>query len=89
MFPHFTYEQESLPLGDDCLLVAYSDGVTEAMNATEEMFGEERIAALVDQYKHAPAAEIIDQLVAAVRKHAAGYPQSDDITVVIVRRKST
>lgn len=89
MFPHFTYEQESLPLGDDCLLVAYSDGVTEAMNAAEEMFGEERIAALVDQYKHAPAAEIIDQLVAAVRKHAAGYPQSDDITIVIVRRKST
>ncbi len=87
MLPDFSFEQESVPLDEDCLLVAYSDGVTEAMNAQEEMFGEERIAAVIDQHKHAPASEIIDHLVSAVKTFAAGYPQSDDITVVVMRRK--
>lgn len=87
MLPEFTYEQESVSLEDDSILVAYSDGVTEAMNAQEDMFGEERIAAVIDQHKHAPATEIIDHLVSAVKTFAAGHPQSDDITVVVMRRK--
>jgi sigma-B regulation protein RsbU (phosphoserine phosphatase) len=87
MLPDFTYEQESVQLEDDSILVAYSDGVTEAMNAQEDMFGEERIAAVIDQHKQAPASEIIDHLVSAVKTFAAGHPQSDDITVVVMRRK--
>ncbi len=86
MLPEFSFEEESVPLEEDSILIVYSDGVTEAMNAEEEMFGDDRIAALLDQHKYAPASEIIDQLVAAVKKHANGYPQSDDITVVVVRR---
>jgi len=86
MLPDFSFEQESIPLEDDSILVAYSDGVTEAMNVQEEMFGEERIAAVIEQHKHAPASEIIDHLVSAVKTFAAGYPQSDDITVVVMRR---
>jgi sigma-B regulation protein RsbU (phosphoserine phosphatase) len=89
MLPDFTYEQESVPLEGDSILVAYSDGVTEAMNAAEEMFGEERIAAVIDQHKHAPASEVIDHLVSAVKSFAAGHPQSDDITVVVMRRKKS
>jgi sigma-B regulation protein RsbU (phosphoserine phosphatase) len=87
MLPDFVFEEDSVALEDDCMLVLYSDGVTEAMNSEEEQFGDDRIAAVLDQHKHAPASEIIDHLVAAVKKHAAGYPQSDDITVVVMRRK--
>lgn len=87
MLPEFTYEEESIPLEEDSILVAYSDGVSEAMNTQEEMFGEERIASVIDQHRHKPAVEIIDQLVSAVKEFAAGYPQSDDITIVVVRRK--
>jgi phosphoserine phosphatase RsbU/P len=86
MLPDFSFEQESVPLEDDSILVAYSDGVTEAMNVQEEMFGEERIAAVIDQHRLAPASEIIDHLVSAVKTFAAGHPQSDDITVVVMRR---
>jgi phosphoserine phosphatase RsbU/P len=87
MLPEFGFEEESVPLEEDSTLVIYSDGVTEAMNAEEEQFGDDRIAAVLDEHKHAPASEIIDHLVAAVKKHAAGHPQSDDITVVVMRRK--
>lgn len=87
MLPEFPFEQECVPLEEDCLIVAFSDGVTEAMNAQEEQFGEERVAAVINQHRNAPVTEIIDHLVAAVKTHAAGHPQSDDITVVVVRRK--
>lgn len=87
MLPEFLFEQESVPLDEDSLIVAFSDGISEAMNAQEEQFGEERIAAVIDQHRNAPVSEIIDHLVAAVKNHAAGHPQSDDITVVVVRRK--
>lgn len=87
MLPEFAFEEESIPLEHDSLLLVYSDGVTEAMNAQEDMFGDDRIAAVLDDHKLASPSEIIDQLVAAVKKHAAGHPQSDDITVVVLRRK--
>lgn len=86
MLPDFAFQQESVSLDQNTLIVAFSDGVTEAMNAQEEQFGEERVAAIVEQHKHASAHEIIDDIVAAVRKHAGSTPQSDDITVVVMRR---
>jgi len=88
MIPEYTYEDESVPFEEGCFLVAYSDGVTEAMNAEEEMFGEACIASLIDQHRDASASELIDKIVAAVKQHAGGYPQSDDITLVVVRRKA-
>ena len=86
MLPEFTFEQGTIPIEEHSMLVIFSDGVTEAMNAEEDQFGEARIAEVLAQYKEAPAAQVIDQLVAAVKKHAAGHPQSDDITVVVLRR---
>ena len=89
MLPEFGFEEESVLLDEDSMLVIYSDGVTEAMNAAEDMFGDEGVAAVLDQHQQASPAEVINALVAAVKKHAAGYPQSDDITVVVVRRKKS
>ncbi|HTY36746.1 MAG TPA: GAF domain-containing SpoIIE family protein phosphatase [Bacteroidota bacterium] len=89
MLPEFGFEEESVQLDEDSMLVIYSDGVTEAMNAAEDMFGDEGVAAVLDQHQQASPAEVISALVAAVKKHAAGYPQSDDITVVVVRRKKS
>ena len=86
MLPGFRFEEETVSLEEDCVLIMHSDGVTEAMNSEEEQFGDDRIAAVLDHHKHASPPEIIDHLVAAVKKHAAGHPQSDDITVVVVRR---
>ena len=86
MLPDFTFEQGSIPIEEHSMLVIFSDGVTEAMNADEDQFGEARIAEVLAQHKEAPAAEVIDHLVAAVKKYTAGHPQSDDITVVVLRR---
>jgi phosphoserine phosphatase RsbU/P len=86
MLPEFTFEQGTTPIEEHSMLVIFSDGVTEAMNAEEEQFGEARIAEVLARHKDAPASEVIDHLVAAVRNYTAGHPQSDDITVVVLRR---
>jgi phosphoserine phosphatase RsbU/P len=80
------YEDENITLEVGDLLVIQSDGVCEAMNGSEEQFGEERLQALLLEQKHRKAEEIIDSVVKEVRKHAGAHPQSDDITVMVIKR---
>jgi len=67
-------------------LVVQSDGVSEAMNGNQEQFGEERLQALLLEQKNSSAEEIIDSVVREVRKHAGAHPQSDDITIMVIKR---
>jgi sigma-B regulation protein RsbU (phosphoserine phosphatase) len=73
-----------LQLGDT--LVLYTDGVTEAFDAAGAMFEEKGLLACLCNATGQPAAETASMVLAAVRHHAGDHPQSDDITVVTVRR---
>ena len=74
-----------LECGDGLLL--YTDGVTEAMDARDGMFGEERlVAALSDAGPHDGAAHMMAAVRAAVDEFTAGAEQYDDITMVGFRR---
>jgi sigma-B regulation protein RsbU (phosphoserine phosphatase) len=83
---HFPYEEALLTLAPGDLLVLYSDGVTEAGNTQQEFFGEPRLMEVIRQHRNAPAVEIIEHIVAAVRAHAGAADQTDDITLVVVKR---
>jgi sigma-B regulation protein RsbU (phosphoserine phosphatase) len=86
------YEDDAVDFGLGDLLVAYSDGITEAMDDSEgefgEEFGEERLLALLREHREESAGRLIDAIVGAVRAHAKTRPQSDDMTVVVVRRNA-
>lgn len=69
--------------------VLFSDGVTEAMNPAEELFGEKRLLAHVARTHAAASTELVHGVLDAVRSFAASAPQSDDITVVAVRYDPT
>jgi phosphoserine phosphatase RsbU/P len=87
MLGDFTYEEESTLLEPGDTLVIYSDGVTEAMNKNGELFGEERLASvLADSRRDAPEA-IVERIVAAIKEYAGTTPQSDDVTIVVVKRQ--
>ncbi len=68
-------------------LVLYSDGVTEAFDAAGEMFEEERLLECLSHSAGQPANETAWLVLEAVRRHAGDRPQSDDITIVTVRRR--
>jgi sigma-B regulation protein RsbU (phosphoserine phosphatase) len=65
--------------------VLFTDGVSEAYDPDQELFGEERLLAHLEASPGASARETTLGLLEAVRRHAAGAKQSDDITVVSVR----
>jgi sigma-B regulation protein RsbU (phosphoserine phosphatase) len=85
LFRHTRYEEETLQLHPGDLLVAYTDGVTEAVNAAGEEFGEERLEATLVANAHLPAQELRAEIVRAVREWCAGAPQHDDLTFVVLR----
>ncbi|HWU70619.1 MAG TPA: SpoIIE family protein phosphatase, partial [Pseudoxanthomonas sp.] len=64
-------------------LLAWTDGITEAFDAGDRAFGEDRLSAAVRA--DYIARENCERLVAAVHAFADGAPQSDDITVLAVR----
>jgi sigma-B regulation protein RsbU (phosphoserine phosphatase) len=64
-------------------LVLYTDGVTEAMNASQAQFGRD---ALIEAVKGGVQAQkTLEQVLSAVRNHAAGFEQSDDLTLLVLQ----
>lgn len=71
--------------GDKLILV--TDGVTEAMNAAKEEFGEQRFLAAVEMGLEEPPRDLLSRLFAAVDAFAQGEEQSDDIGCLTIERK--
>lgn len=81
-----SFEEQSVDLLDGDTLIAYSDGVTEAMNAAGDFFGDERLAALLPAVHSLPVAAAGERIVAAVDAFVGAAPRHDDLSVVILRR---
>ncbi len=84
--PDVSYEEHTLDLASGDLLVTYSDGITEAMNAHREDFGEKRLAALLEKHRSLPAETLVERVLEAVAEHAGDEPQHDDVTLLVLRR---
>jgi sigma-B regulation protein RsbU (phosphoserine phosphatase) len=84
----YPFEQATVDFGPGDLLVVFSDGITEAINADEVEFGEERLLRLLEEHREDTPVGIIERTIKAVREHAAGHPQADDMTMVVLRRLS-
>lgn len=81
-----TYQVEQVELGIDDVLLLYSDGVTEAMNEDGEPFGEGRLREVVDGAEGRTAAELLQEILESVERFTGDTEQSDDVTVMVVRR---
>jgi sigma-B regulation protein RsbU (phosphoserine phosphatase) len=81
------FEEDSIALSPDDLLVIYSDGVTDAVDDRDAPFGDERLSNVILEGRADTAAALIDRIVAAVRDHAGDRPQADDMTLVVVKRE--
>jgi sigma-B regulation protein RsbU (phosphoserine phosphatase) len=87
VFRSCVYEQETVQLQSGDLLLAYTDGVTEAFNSDGEEFGEERLEELLRSSSHMSADEVRDTVVRCVRDWCATAPQHDDLTFIVLKVK--
>jgi phosphoserine phosphatase RsbU/P len=83
-----SYLDKRIALGPGDLVVCYSDGVTDAEDRAETSFGKERLIELLKECKSKKSQEIIDLVMATIDRHAAGMAQLDDITLVVIKRRS-
>ena len=83
--PDTVYEAERITLQPGDTLFLYTDGVTEAQNREEELYGEPRLRDALQRAPKDDVAEMIHCIRAEVTRHANGAPQSDDVTMVAIK----
>jgi serine phosphatase RsbU (regulator of sigma subunit) len=86
ILPDLAYEEHRCWLQPGEVVVLFSDGVTEATNPAGEEFGEQRLAAVAQQFRHKLAGTILEGLRKAVQDWLGGAPAADDVTLVILRK---
>jgi sigma-B regulation protein RsbU (phosphoserine phosphatase) len=83
--PEFPYRVGTLTLAVGDTLLVYTDGVTEAMDEGNALFGNERLLEACRVDRHRGPKELVDGVFQAVQAYAGDAPQSDDITILAVR----
>ncbi|MEW6076277.1 MAG: SpoIIE family protein phosphatase [Thermodesulfobacteriota bacterium] len=83
--PEVEFQCERLRLGPGDNLFLYTDGVTEAMNKAEEFFSEESLIGELAGAADLSIREAIEKIMNAVHRFSDGAPQSDDITMMMIR----
>ncbi len=86
VLPNISRQDYALDLEQGDLLLLYTDGVTEAVNAQEQEFGADRLASIIAACGHLAAAQVIDEIVKAVTAHVGNEPPFDDQTMVAIKR---
>lgn len=79
------YEKGVVDLMEGDIVFMFTDGVSEAMSVGEEELGEERLEQILRAHRERSTEEIMQIVQQEVRTHAEGTPQSDDITMVIIK----
>jgi sigma-B regulation protein RsbU (phosphoserine phosphatase) len=87
LLPGVRYESRATHVGPGDLLCIYTDGITEAESPADEEFGLPRLTACLAEHRERPLSDLVAAIDAATSRFAAGLPQRDDQTVVLLRRE--
>src|SRR5262249_43562125 len=85
IFPNSRYEVGSIALNPCDLMVAYTDGVVESSNSSDEQWGVERLARLVQRTQHRTPLKLIGKIMAAVDAFTSDAEQRDDMALLVLR----
>lgn len=85
-FDFATYSSLPLSMGPGDILVVYSDGITEAMNPRDQMFGEESLIELIRENAPRGCANLEESILRSIDDFTEGMSQTDDMTMIIVQK---
>jgi sigma-B regulation protein RsbU (phosphoserine phosphatase) len=85
LFPQTSYEEGVLDLQPGDVLIAFTDGVTEALNPSEEEFGDERLKNLLRRSAHLPVDEMASMIASELKSWMDTAAQYDDLTFILVK----
>ncbi len=82
----YQFEEDSIKLNASDSIIIYSDGITEAENKKDKEFGEDRLLAILTENIKSTADTLIEKVFEAVKSFVKEGPQSDDITIVVIKK---
>jgi serine phosphatase RsbU (regulator of sigma subunit) len=85
MFAEVQFEATQFQLAKGDILVAYTDGITEAANPTGQLWGVERLESVLRSCSRMAPGEIVERVLAEVSDFANYEPQRDDVTLVVMK----
>lgn len=85
LFEGASFDEETVNLSKGDWLIVFSDGVSEALSAEEEEYGEARIVDVIRTHQDVNPQQMLETLFTDVRNFAKGAAQSDDITALVLR----
>lgn len=85
VLPDITIQQNRIQVQPGDTILFYTDGVTEAVNEDFDEFGLERLELTAVNHRKHSAQDLLAAITQAVRDHAGGTPQFDDITLVVMK----
>jgi PAS domain S-box-containing protein len=80
-----TYTQDTIKINPNDIVVLYTDGVTESVNLSHEMFGEERLKSIIRKNKSLSADDLLHKIFDGVQVFSESMPQFDDITILVIK----
>jgi sigma-B regulation protein RsbU (phosphoserine phosphatase) len=87
MFEGMEWQQAQVQIQPGDVLLLYTDGVTEAQNAADEEYGDDRLISIAQQNKGRSASEIQEAIIISIDEFVGQAPQFDDITLMVVSRE--
>lgn len=85
ILPDCDYQETKLSLSDENVVVFYTDGAVEAMNAERELYGFDRFRASVHEGRDLDAPALLDKLFDDIARFVGGTEQHDDTTIIVAR----
>lgn len=85
--PVVPYSEHTQSLNSGDALFIYTDGVTEAMNSSRDLFTEKRLEEILQTHTASSANEILAAVTQGVKSFVGGAPQSDDLTMAVFKRR--
>ena len=78
-------QEETIPLQPGDLYVFFTDGISEAMNARDDCFGEARLGQLVEAHAHLRSDELRERVLREISAFVGDAPQHDDMTMILLK----
>jgi phosphoserine phosphatase RsbU/P len=78
-------EEQTIPLCSDDLYLFFTDGISEAMNAGDDCFGETRLGHILEEHAHLPSDELRERVLREVAAFVGDAPQHDDMTMILLK----
>jgi serine phosphatase RsbU (regulator of sigma subunit) len=78
-------QEETIALQPGDLYLFFTDGISEAMNAHDDCFGESRLGELVQMHAHLPSSELRERVLREIAAFVGDAPQHDDMTMILLK----